>query len=144
MIERVVAMSVCLCLCRGTAGVSRMLSPLSAGFSQASRLHTQIPQYNSNRTSVVRCGRHKYERLYPVTLVQPDGATVTIRYKEPRHILMVSAKSALLFSQLGIWGGGHGTNKYWYKTTVKIKAAEILLFLKLVSRSYCCHYHNWW
>ncbi|XP_075901284.1 large ribosomal subunit protein mL55 [Nelusetta ayraudi] len=44
-------------------------------------------QFNSNRTSVVRCGRQNYERLYPVLLVRPDGSTVTIRYKEPRRVL---------------------------------------------------------
>ncbi|KAL7396909.1 hypothetical protein ABVT39_013475 [Epinephelus coioides] len=44
---------------------------------------------NSNRTSVVRCGRQKYERLYPVMLVRPDGSTVSIRYKEPKRILLM-------------------------------------------------------
>ncbi|XP_053177753.1 39S ribosomal protein L55, mitochondrial [Scomber japonicus] len=56
---------------------------------QASFLHTQTPQLNSNRTSVVRCGRQRYERLYPVMLVRPDGSTFNIRYKEPRRILMM-------------------------------------------------------
>ncbi|XP_078115689.1 large ribosomal subunit protein mL55 [Sander vitreus] len=61
----------------------------AAGLGQASLLHTHRAQWNSNRTSVVRCGRQKYERLYPVMLVQPDGSTVNIRYKEPRRILMM-------------------------------------------------------
>ncbi|KAM6921189.1 large ribosomal subunit protein mL55 [Xenentodon cancila] len=52
--------------------------------------HSHTVQMNSNRTSVVRCGRQKYERLYPVVLVRPDGSTVNIRYKEPRRILLVS------------------------------------------------------
>uniref|UniRef100_UPI003AAFF2D3 large ribosomal subunit protein mL55 isoform X2 n=1 Tax=Centroberyx gerrardi TaxID=166262 RepID=UPI003AAFF2D3 len=52
-------------------------------------LHTHAPQLNSNRASVVRCGRQKYERLYPVLLVRPDGSTISIRYKEPRRILMM-------------------------------------------------------
>ncbi|XP_029906390.1 large ribosomal subunit protein mL55 [Myripristis murdjan] len=56
---------------------------------QASLLHTHPPQLNSNRTSVVRCGRQKYERLYPVLLVRSDGSTLTIRYREPRRILMM-------------------------------------------------------
>ncbi|XP_071759599.1 large ribosomal subunit protein mL55 [Centroberyx gerrardi] len=56
---------------------------------QASQLHTHAPQLNSNRASVVRCGRQKYERLYPVLLVRPDGSTISIRYKEPRRILMM-------------------------------------------------------
>ncbi|CAL8269869.1 unnamed protein product [Arctogadus glacialis] len=51
--------------------------------------HVHAPQYNSNRTSVVRCGRQKYERVYPVLLVRPDGSTINIRYKEPRKILMM-------------------------------------------------------
>ncbi|CAL8256081.1 unnamed protein product [Merluccius merluccius] len=51
--------------------------------------HVHTPQHNSNRTSVVRCGRQKYERLYPVLLVRPDGSTINIRYKEPRKIIMM-------------------------------------------------------
>lgn len=54
-----------------------------------SLLHTQPPLLDSNRTSVVRCGRQKYERLYSVMLVRPDGATINIRYKEPKRILMM-------------------------------------------------------
>ncbi|MGH0183323.1 UNVERIFIED_CONTAM: hypothetical protein FKN15_015278 [Acipenser sinensis] len=27
--------------------------------------------------------------MYPVLLVRPDGSTITIRYKEPRRILMM-------------------------------------------------------
>ncbi|XP_071368197.1 large ribosomal subunit protein mL55 [Centroberyx affinis] len=53
------------------------------------QLHTHAPQLNSNRVSVVRCGRQKYARLYPVLLVRPDGSTINIRYKEPRRILMM-------------------------------------------------------
>ncbi|XP_075997662.1 large ribosomal subunit protein mL55 [Genypterus blacodes] len=56
---------------------------------QASPLHTHTPQLNSNRASVVRCGRQKYERLYPVLLVRPDGSMINIKYKEPRRILMM-------------------------------------------------------
>ncbi|KAM8874039.1 large ribosomal subunit protein mL55 [Spinachia spinachia] len=55
----------------------------------AAPLHTQPPRLNSNRTSVVRCSRQKYERMYPVVLVRPDGSTVNIRYREPRRILMM-------------------------------------------------------
>ncbi|XP_070765403.1 large ribosomal subunit protein mL55 [Enoplosus armatus] len=68
----------------------------TAGLSQASLLHTQTPQLNSNRTSVVRCGRQRYERLYPVILVRPDGSTVNIRYKEPRRILMMPVNLSTL------------------------------------------------
>ncbi|CAL8307185.1 unnamed protein product [Lota lota] len=55
----------------------------------AALFHVHTPQHNSNRTSVVRCGRQKYERVYPVLLVRPDGSTINIRYKEPRKILMM-------------------------------------------------------
>ncbi|XP_041791861.1 39S ribosomal protein L55, mitochondrial [Chelmon rostratus] len=75
------------------------LSPLraqTAGLVQTSLLHTQIPQLNSNRTSVVRCGRQRYERQYPVILVRPDGSTVNIRYKEPRRILMMPVNLSTL------------------------------------------------
>lgn len=51
--------------------------------------HTRAPQLGSNRTSVARCGRHKYERLFPVLLVRPDGSTVSIRYREPKRILVM-------------------------------------------------------
>lgn len=71
---------VCVCRC---------VCPVFPRLGQASLLHTQPPQLNSNRTSVVRCGRQKYERAFPVILVRPDGATINIRYKEPRRILMV-------------------------------------------------------
>ncbi|GAA6231936.1 39S ribosomal protein L55, mitochondrial [Lates japonicus] len=67
-----------------------------AGFDQASLFHSQIAQLNSNRTSVVRCGRQRYERLYPVMLVRPDGSTVNIRYKEPRRILMMPVNLSTL------------------------------------------------
>ncbi|XP_076577632.1 large ribosomal subunit protein mL55 [Chaetodon auriga] len=76
-----------------------LLLPLraqTAGLVQASTVHTQIPQFNSNRTSVVRCGRQRYERLYPVILVRPDGSTVNIRYKEPRRILMMPVNMSTL------------------------------------------------
>ncbi|AWP11548.1 putative 39S ribosomal protein L55 mitochondrial [Scophthalmus maximus] len=67
--------------------VAWTVSPLGA---HASLLHTATAQLDSNRTSVVRCGRQRYERLYPVMLVRPDGSTVTVRYKEPRRILMTN------------------------------------------------------
>ncbi|XP_017322530.1 39S ribosomal protein L55, mitochondrial [Ictalurus punctatus] len=54
-----------------------------------SSIHTTSPQSNSNSCSVVRCSRQKYERMYPVLLVRPDGSTINIRYKEPRRIIMM-------------------------------------------------------
>ncbi|XP_023195880.1 39S ribosomal protein L55, mitochondrial isoform X2 [Xiphophorus maculatus] len=56
-------------------------------------LHSSVTrhgaQLSSNRTSVVRCGRQKYERQYLVLLVRPDGSTVSIRYQEPRRLLLM-------------------------------------------------------
>ncbi|XP_042585464.1 39S ribosomal protein L55, mitochondrial-like [Cyprinus carpio] len=52
-----------------------------------STFHTTVFQSDSNRTCVVRFGRQKYERMYPVLLVRPDGSTINIRYKEPRRIM---------------------------------------------------------
>lgn len=88
---------MCLCLYRFVLPACRRTGYLPAltnttQLSQTSLLHTQTPQLNSNRTSVVRCSRQKYERLYPVMLVRPDGSTVNIRYKEPRRLLMVSVQ----------------------------------------------------
>ncbi|XP_034386872.1 39S ribosomal protein L55, mitochondrial [Cyclopterus lumpus] len=73
-----------------------LVSARAAGLCQASPLHTQTPLLGSNRTSVVRCGRQKYERLYPVMLVRPDGSTVHIRYREPRRILMMPVNLSML------------------------------------------------
>ncbi|XP_067086722.1 large ribosomal subunit protein mL55 [Osmerus mordax] len=70
------------------AVISRCLLQLRH-MSPAVSLHTSPVQSDSNRTSVVRISRQKYERLYPVLLVQPDGSTINIRYREPRRILMM-------------------------------------------------------
>ncbi|KAM7011919.1 large ribosomal subunit protein mL55 [Tautogolabrus adspersus] len=75
------------------------VSPLrvhTASLVPASLLHSQTPQLNSNRTSVVRCGRQKYERQYPVMLVRPDGSTVNIRYNEPRRLLLMPVNLSTL------------------------------------------------
>lgn len=55
-----------------------------------STFRTTAFQSDSNRTCVVRFGRQKYERMYPVLLVRPDGSTINIRYKEPKRIMKVS------------------------------------------------------
>ncbi|XP_056319878.1 39S ribosomal protein L55, mitochondrial [Danio aesculapii] len=56
-------------------------------FQATSSFHSTVFQSNSNRTSVVRLGRQKYERMYPVLLVRPDGSTINIRYQEPRKLM---------------------------------------------------------
>ncbi|XP_055717222.1 39S ribosomal protein L55, mitochondrial-like [Salvelinus fontinalis] len=55
----------------------------------ASTLHTATTQHNSNKTSIVRCSRQNYERMYPVLLIEPDGSTINIRHKKPKRILMM-------------------------------------------------------
>ncbi|KAM4688800.1 large ribosomal subunit protein mL55 [Discoglossus pictus] len=62
-------------------GMYRSLLPASCC------LHTCTSLHSSNRTSIVRSGRQAYSRTYPVLLVQPDGSTIHIQYKEPRRIL---------------------------------------------------------
>ncbi|GFS37243.1 39S ribosomal protein L55, mitochondrial [Nephila pilipes] len=44
-------------------------------------------RHNSNRTCIVKIGREKYCRMYPVTVVNSDGSSITIRYHEPRKII---------------------------------------------------------
>ncbi|KAM8967185.1 large ribosomal subunit protein mL55 [Pelodytes ibericus] len=51
------------------------------------QIHCSAELRNSNRTSIARFGRKSYLRTYPVSLVQTDGSTITIQYKEPRRIL---------------------------------------------------------
>lgn len=46
-------------------------------------------RFNSNRASICRINRLQYLRHYPTTVVNPDGSTYTIRYKEPRQIIKV-------------------------------------------------------
>ncbi|XP_022615086.1 39S ribosomal protein L55, mitochondrial isoform X2 [Seriola dumerili] len=77
-------LSRCVCPVFTRTGCQSVL-PLRA--QMASLFHTHVAQLNSNRTSIVRCDRYKYERLYPVMLVRPDGSTINIRYTEPRRIL---------------------------------------------------------
>ncbi|XP_035987571.1 39S ribosomal protein L55, mitochondrial [Fundulus heteroclitus] len=65
----------------------------------ASFLHSHAAQLSSNRTSVVRCGRQRYERQYPVLLVRPDGSAVSIRYPEPRRLLLMPVNLSTLSNE---------------------------------------------
>ncbi|CAL9696432.1 unnamed protein product [Knipowitschia caucasica] len=65
------------------------LLPRSLALWHSAALHTHTAQWNSNRSSVVRCGRQRYERSFPVLLLRPDGSTVHVRYKEPRRVLLM-------------------------------------------------------
>ncbi|XP_068247172.1 large ribosomal subunit protein mL55 [Palaemon carinicauda] len=55
---------------------------LIRGFSTSAKMNI-----NCHRTSIARIGRLTYTRMYPTTLVQMDGSTITIRYCEPRQII---------------------------------------------------------
>uniref|UniRef100_A0A8C6T3B4 Mitochondrial ribosomal protein L55 n=1 Tax=Neogobius melanostomus TaxID=47308 RepID=A0A8C6T3B4_9GOBI len=66
-----------------------LLCRAAAAASPSCLLHTHAALLNSNRTSVVRCGRQVYERSFPTLLLRPDGSTVHIRYKEPRRLLVM-------------------------------------------------------
>jgi len=44
-------------------------------------------RFNSNRASICRISRLQYLRQYPTLVVNPDGSTFNIRYKEPRKII---------------------------------------------------------
>ncbi|XP_057364935.1 large ribosomal subunit protein mL55-like [Daphnia carinata] len=54
-------------------------------------LIVQTRQLNGHRASIASIGRAIYVRTYPTMLVQPDGSTITIRYKEPRGIIKLPA-----------------------------------------------------
>ncbi|XP_006893978.1 PREDICTED: 39S ribosomal protein L55, mitochondrial [Elephantulus edwardii] len=52
-------------------------------------LHTSLGRADCNRASLTRLHRQAYARLYPVLLVKQDGATIHIRYREPRRMLVM-------------------------------------------------------
>lgn len=62
----------------------------------------QTRQLNANRTAITKIGRKVYARTYPTVLVQEDGSTYNIKYKEPRKIIKVSLLSGIrdLFGSL--------------------------------------------
>ncbi|KAF5396733.1 39S ribosomal protein L55 mitochondrial [Paragonimus heterotremus] len=43
----------------------------------------------ANRAAISRVKRKIYPRMYPITLVLANGATLQMRYHEPRHILQL-------------------------------------------------------
>ncbi|CAL4091682.1 unnamed protein product [Meganyctiphanes norvegica] len=64
------------------AYLGRSLLPLTRSFSTTCKL-----EINCHRASIARIGRLTYTRMYPTTLVQSDGSSITIRYHEPRKII---------------------------------------------------------
>lgn len=81
----------CVLPCVSLAGSGPVVPAVPTFF-----LHIHGAQLNSNRTSVVRCGRQRYERQYPVLLVRPDGSTISIRYQEPRRLLLMPVNLSTL------------------------------------------------
>ncbi|KAJ8311285.1 hypothetical protein KUTeg_011162 [Tegillarca granosa] len=53
-------------------------------------------RYNSNRTGIAQINRVYFKRTYPTMLVLPNGATINIRYKEPRQIIKLPLDIATL------------------------------------------------
>ncbi|XP_055319969.1 39S ribosomal protein L55, mitochondrial [Sitodiplosis mosellana] len=49
----------------------------------------QIRGVSSATAGITKTHRLLYCRVYPTTLVQPDGSTITIRYHEPRQIIQL-------------------------------------------------------
>lgn len=50
--------------------------------------------FNSSVSSVTKIHRATYARTYPVVVVLPNGATINVKYHEPRKIIKVSAIAA--------------------------------------------------
>ncbi|OQV25440.1 hypothetical protein BV898_01115 [Hypsibius exemplaris] len=70
--------------------VQNAVIPSQASGLASVRGPSSIPfhaRFNSNRAGVAKIGRTTYTRLYPTMIVQPDGSTINIRYKEPRRII---------------------------------------------------------
>ncbi|KAH3730975.1 39S ribosomal protein L55, mitochondrial-like isoform X2 [Dreissena polymorpha] len=44
-------------------------------------------RHNSYKAGIARVNKKDFVRTYPVLVVQPDGSSLYIRYKEPRQIL---------------------------------------------------------
>lgn len=46
-----------------------------------------VRHFNANRAVVTKVKRNLYERTYPTVLVLENGATINIKYSEPRMLL---------------------------------------------------------
>uniref|UniRef100_A0A5K3FAS7 39S ribosomal protein L55, mitochondrial n=1 Tax=Mesocestoides corti TaxID=53468 RepID=A0A5K3FAS7_MESCO len=68
------------------------MSAIVAAAHRMSMLHypLRIPQcFSSTRVCITRVNRKLYGRFYPVHLVLANGATIRLRYKEPRCLLQL-------------------------------------------------------
>lgn len=59
------------------------------GVKLSSFNHILRRQLNNNVASVTKVHREVYTRMYPTTVVLPDGSSINIRYHEPRRIIKV-------------------------------------------------------
>ncbi|XP_040289296.1 39S ribosomal protein L55, mitochondrial [Bufo bufo] len=79
-------------LIRTRSTITTLLSALPGSALRClgrSQFHISVTQQTSNRACIGRSGRTTYLRSYPVLLVQPDGSTITVQYKEPRRMLIM-------------------------------------------------------
>merc|ERR1719431_2161837 len=60
----------------------------------------QKRDFNSNRALVSRVKRTLFPRLYPSTLVNPDGSTVRIKYPTPRNLVRLPLDFAKLDAEM--------------------------------------------
>lgn len=56
----------------------------------ATRSALPVRCFNSSVSSVTKIHRAIYARTYPVVVVLPNGATINVKYHEPRKIIKVS------------------------------------------------------
>jgi len=55
-------------------------------------LTVSVRQLNANRSAVTRTKREVFLRKYPTLTVLPNGATITVKYHEPRQIIKLPVK----------------------------------------------------
>jgi len=65
-------------------------------FGRHNPVMMQTRQLNANRTAITKIGRKVYARTYPTVLVQEDGSTYNIKYKEPRKIIKLPFDTSFL------------------------------------------------
>ena len=65
--------------------------------------HAMKKRYTCNDFfSVLQVKRELYLRTYDTTMVLPDGATIRVRYPEPRQIIRFGSFCLIEFSQQSI------------------------------------------
>lgn len=93
--KSIILNSPVIIICNGFLCRSSMLSSLLL-----KTISCNCVRWNSNRASIGRINRTIYTRLYPVTVVRPDGSSFRIRFKEPRRIITVSKNENCLMNEL--------------------------------------------